>query len=123
MCGSPGRGLRRFARLCELQLTGVLCGGVEGRRVYGRDSEAGAGWPDAPLLSSSSSIDGSGSGSLDGTGSFGVNSAENFSVYTSAGTLGALASGAAARMRWLLLRGMFGVHGGVWWRREAGRLD
>jgi hypothetical protein len=117
MCGNPGCGLLHFARLCEVQLTGALCGGLQGWR----ESELGAGRPDVPLLSDSSSLDGR--SSLDGTGSPGVNTGENVNVYTSAGTLSGLASGAAARLRWLLLRGIFGVHGGVWWRREGGRLD
>lgn len=52
-----------------------------------------------------------------------MSAGENFSVYTSSGTVGGVLYGAAAHLRWLLSRGMFGVYGGLWWRREAGRLD
>lgn len=43
-------------------------------------------------------------------------------VYTSVGTVDALAHGAAARLRLLLRQGMVDVFGGPWWWREAGRV-
>jgi hypothetical protein len=50
-----------------------------------------------------------------------VHAGEGFGVFPSVGTVGAQVYAAAARLRLLLLRGVFGVHGGLWWRREAGR--
>lgn len=111
-------GMCNFARSCELQLTGVVFGraaGTAGRRQQGRDSDCDSGGAAdlttrLPLLSSSGSDSSGGGRSGRAAGAVGALGA---SVY----------GGAVARLRWLLLQGLFGVSGELWWRRGAGRLD
>ncbi len=117
-------GLRSLVRVCGLQLTSCLFGAAASKQLH-RSSDSGSAATELPLLSARASSSGSSSEaivsiiSIGGTGG-GVADA---SVYASFGSIGALAYGAATRLRWLLLRGMFGMHGGLWWRRDAGRLD
>lgn len=122
----PVVGLRNLARMCELQLTCVLFGDAASKQLQRCSDSGDTSASELPLLSAGSSSSGSSieavassssPSSPSGTG------AGDAGVYASVGSIGALAYAAAARLRWLLLRGMFGVHGGLWWRRDAGRLD
>jgi len=113
--------------LCELQLSCVLFG-AEGHSSEARScSSAGA-----PLLTSVDSTSSrSGTGGCCGAGSSSdggvgggpvLETSTGQGVYSSVGTVDALAHGAAARLRLLLRQGMVGVFGGPWWQREAGRV-
>lgn len=121
----PGVGLRKLARLCELQLTCLFFGEAASKQLQRCSDSGGISAFELPLLSAGTS---SSSGSSSQAGPSSSNSpseagAGDAGVYASVGSIGALAYAAAAKVRWLLLRGMFGVHGGLWWRRDAGRLD
>lgn len=68
----------------------------------------------------------SGSGSVAGRAADRGSPAAAAAAGAGAGVVGGLLYSAAARLRWLLLQGVFGVYGGSLWRREAAaraRLD
>lgn len=124
-------------RTCEVQLPYSSCclAAASDRDWDGGQNMEKAAMPFREMLSSnSSSVGGAsfssvGSSSSSSRGLVGryVDSAEAGAagVYSSMGTVEALTSGAAARLRWLLTRGVLGEYGGLWWRRdpERARLD
>jgi hypothetical protein len=103
----------------------VLFGEAASKQLQRCSDSGGTSASELPLLSASTSSSGSSSDAVASSSSSSPSGtgAGDAGVYASVGSIGALAYAAAARVRWLLLRGMFGVHGGLWWRRDAGRLD